>query len=142
MCSGSGVWSGTEKLAECHALIPMELQSSSQSVESADLIHMGIELRRIQYLGKTQCSHSNNPLAAHFELRIEQGPLLEKTRKKVGVVEGVQGMTGRADALVVLAKFAVKVEELANNTTHLALLALCRLKQIVSIPCPGAHSAH
>lgn len=91
MCSGSGVWSGAEKISECHALIPMELQSST-SPESSESINMATELRRINYLGETQCSHPYNPLSAHFELHIEQGPLLEKTQKKVGVVEGVQGM--------------------------------------------------
>lgn len=155
MCSGSGVWSGTEKLSECHALIPMELQSS-QSGELSSSINMAAELQRIGYLGKNQCSHSYNPLSAHFELHIEQGPLLEKTQRKVGVVEGVQGMrwysiscrgreahagatrmTDRADALVVLAKFAVKVEELAKKHDAFGTVGVMRTKTNSINTVPG-----
>lgn len=155
MCSGSGVWSGMEKLSECHALIPMELQSS-QSPESSERINMATELRRINYLGETQCSHSYNPLSAHFELHIEQGSLLERTQKKVGVVEGVQGMrwysidckgreghagatrmTDRADALVVLAKFAVKVEELAKKHDAFGTVGVMRTKTNSINTVPG-----
>ncbi|KAL3702706.1 hypothetical protein TMatcc_000018 [Talaromyces marneffei ATCC 18224] len=156
MCSGSGVWSGTEKLSECHALVPIELQSISQSADSPESINMATELERIQYLGKTQCSHSHNPLSAHFELHIEQGPLLERTRKKVGVVEGVQGMrwysincrgkeahagatrmADRADALVVLAKFAVKVEELAKKHDAFGTVGVMRTKTNSINTVPG-----
>lgn len=155
MCSGSGVWSGAEKLSECHALIPMELQSSS-SPESSGSINMATELRRIKYLGKTQCSDSYNPLSAHFELHIEQGPQLEKTQKKVGVVEGVRGMrwysidckgreahagathmTDRADALVVLAKFVVKVEELAKKHDEFGTVGVMRTKTSSINTVPG-----
>lgn len=153
MCSGSGVWSGTEKLSECHALVPMELQSLSQS---SDSINMATELQRIEYLGKTLCLHSYNPLSAHFELHIEQGPLLEKTQKKVGVVEGVQGMrwfsincrgkeahagatrmADRADALVVLAKFAVKVEQLAKKHDAFGTVGVMRTKTNSINTVPG-----
>ena len=46
------------------------------------------ELERIGFLGSTQASYRNNPFAAHFELHIEQGPILEDEGRKVGVVKG------------------------------------------------------
>ncbi len=45
-------------------------------------------LDRIGYRG-TAAPHA---LAAHFELHIEQGPILEAEQKTIGVVTGVQGM--------------------------------------------------
>jgi hypothetical protein len=48
------------------------------------------ELDRIGYLGETPASHKSNPIGAHFELHIEQGPILERAQKKIGVVQGVQ----------------------------------------------------
>ena len=51
---------------------------------------MKTELERIGYLGSTPASHKAMPLAAHFELHIEQGPILEAEQKKIGVVQGVQ----------------------------------------------------
>ena len=53
------------------------------------------ELARIGYLGSMPCSHNSNPLAAHFELHIEQGPVLERSKHKIGVVEGVQSYVWR-----------------------------------------------
>jgi N-carbamoyl-L-amino-acid hydrolase len=50
----------------------------------------GDELSRIGYLGDEKCGA--HKLAAHFELHIEQGPILEAEAKKIGVVTGVQGM--------------------------------------------------
>ncbi len=37
---------------------------------------MKSELSKIGFLGSTKCSHEATPLAAHFELHIEQGPIL------------------------------------------------------------------
>ncbi|KAK4865126.1 hypothetical protein LT330_001749 [Penicillium expansum] len=122
MCTGSGVWSEAELISEAHDLA--DLSDSS--------VTMASELRRINYLGTTPCSYQKNPLSAHFELHIEQGSKLEQQGQKLAVVKGVQGMrwyqirckgreahagampmASRADALVALAKFAVKVEELS-----------------------------
>ncbi|KAI1208623.1 amidase [Annulohypoxylon truncatum] len=124
MCTGSGVWSGAEDVASSHALTDLANPS----------ITLGSELKRIGYLGTTPCSYRENPLSAHFELHIEQGPRLEKSRQKLAVVSGVQGMRAyevrcqgsgghagavpmsqRADALAALATFVVKVEELARR---------------------------
>lgn len=51
------------------------------------------ELQKIGFLGPVEASWKANPLSAHFEYHIEQGPVLEDEQKSVGVVTGVQGMT-------------------------------------------------
>ncbi|KAL3459564.1 beta-alanine synthase [Aspergillus heterothallicus] len=151
MCAGSGVWSGTESLAECHDLASIEALSDGESP-----LTMRTELQRINYLGNTPCSHVENPLSAHFELHIEQGSLLEKAMKRIGVVRGVQGMrwyaihclgreahagatpmSERADALVVLAKLTVKVEELSIREGAFGTVGVMRTKTNSTNTVPG-----
>jgi acetylornithine deacetylase/succinyl-diaminopimelate desuccinylase-like protein len=48
------------------------------------------ELARQGYLGETPASYRANPMSAHFELHIEQGPILEMEKQKIGIVNGVQ----------------------------------------------------
>ena len=50
----------------------------------------GDELARIGYKGDVPCG--SHKLGAHFEIHIEQGPILEDEAKTIGVVTGVQGM--------------------------------------------------
>jgi beta-ureidopropionase / N-carbamoyl-L-amino-acid hydrolase len=50
----------------------------------------GDELMRIGYKGDVACG--SHKLGAHFEIHIEQGPILEDEAKTIGVVTGVQGM--------------------------------------------------
>jgi len=50
----------------------------------------GDELVRIGYKGDVPCG--SHRLGAHFELHIEQGPILEDEARTIGVVTGVQGM--------------------------------------------------
>ncbi len=50
----------------------------------------GAELERIGYRGDAPCGA--HPLAAFFEIHIEQGPILEAEGKTIGVVTDVQGM--------------------------------------------------
>jgi acetylornithine deacetylase/succinyl-diaminopimelate desuccinylase-like protein len=78
----SGVWSGASSasLAACWALTDI------------DGITMKDALEGIGYLGEVGCDYRENGLEAHFELHIEQGPLLEREGRAVGVVESVQGM--------------------------------------------------
>ncbi|MGK9236605.1 Zn-dependent hydrolase [Inquilinus limosus] len=52
--------------------------------------HFGDELERIGYKGPEPVGQRK--LGAHFELHIEQGPILEAEEKVIGVVTGVQGM--------------------------------------------------
>lgn len=77
---GSGVWCGDVPLEKAWNL--KDVKDSSKTMKS--------ELEKIGFLGGTKCSHEATPLAAHFELHIEQGPILEATGKKVGIVQGGQ----------------------------------------------------
>jgi hydantoinase/carbamoylase family amidase len=76
----SGVWAGSVPLETAHNL--REVGGGTATMAS--------ELSRIGYLGSTPASHTSMPMGAHFELHIEQGPLLELANKKIGVVTGVQ----------------------------------------------------
>lgn len=75
----SGVWAECTPLEKAHAVKEV---GGTATVKS--------ELERIGYLGDTPASHKSTPMAAHFELHIEQGPILERGSKKIGVVQGVQ----------------------------------------------------
>lgn len=77
---GSGVWA---------EMLPLEKAYNLKSV-TGEKIDLKSELERIGYLGDTPASYRSVPMAAHFELHIEQGPTLEAEGKKVGVVQGVQ----------------------------------------------------
>jgi N-carbamoyl-L-amino-acid hydrolase len=80
------------------------------------------------------------PLAAHFELHIEQGPVLEAEGLEIGVVSGVQGicwfdvaisglachagtmpMKLRRDALQAAARLAVAVDEIGRSEPETSL---------------------
>jgi hydantoinase/carbamoylase family amidase len=76
----SGVWAGEIPLSRAHGL--KEVGAGTATMKS--------ELERISYLGATPSSHTSIPMAAHFELHIEQGPILEAENRKVGIVKGVQ----------------------------------------------------
>jgi beta-ureidopropionase / N-carbamoyl-L-amino-acid hydrolase len=58
--------------------------------EDREGARFGDELARIGFVGVEPCGR--HPLAAHFELHIEQGPILEAEDRVIGVVTGVQGM--------------------------------------------------
>ncbi|HTI01098.1 MAG TPA: Zn-dependent hydrolase [Acidisoma sp.] len=53
-------------------------------------VRFGDALGEIGFVGAEPCGQ--HKLAAHFELHIEQGPILEAEGKIIGVVTGVQGM--------------------------------------------------
>jgi hypothetical protein len=75
----SGVWAES---------IPQERAHNLKEVAGNATVKS--ELERIGYLGETPASHKSIPIGAHFELHIEQGPILERAQKKIGVVQGVQ----------------------------------------------------
>lgn len=94
---------------------------------------LGDELKRIGFLGGTPCSYQANPLTAHLELHIEQGPVLDAADQSLAVVQGIQairwyhvdlvgreGHTGttpmhtRADALLGAAHMIVAANTSAN----------------------------
>lgn len=78
--SSSGVWAGDIPLERAHNL--QEVGGGTATMRS--------ELERIGYLGGVPASYRSTPMAAHFELHIEQGPILEAQKQKIGVVQGVQ----------------------------------------------------
>ena len=84
MAVASGVWSES---------IPLETAWNLTEVGASDdgtKKTMKQELERIGSLGPVPATYKENPFAAHFELHIEQGPVLEDEARKVGVVKGVQ----------------------------------------------------
>ncbi|KAI1390815.1 amidase [Hypoxylon trugodes] len=76
----SGVWAGD---------IPLEKAWGLADIFDPN-VTMKSELQRHGLIGETACSSEANQLGAHFELHIEQGPILEESGKKIGVVKGAQ----------------------------------------------------
>ncbi|MCJ1313289.1 hypothetical protein MMC25_006966 [Agyrium rufum] len=76
----SQVWAGQIPLQQAHDL--REASGERRTMKQ--------ELEEIGYLGDVDASAEAMPIAAHFELHIEQGPILEASRKKIGIVQGVQ----------------------------------------------------
>lgn len=76
----SGVWAEHIALDKAHNV--REVGGGSATMKS--------ELERIGYLGSVPASYRETPMAAHFELHIEQGPILEAEKQKIGIVQGVQ----------------------------------------------------
>jgi beta-ureidopropionase / N-carbamoyl-L-amino-acid hydrolase len=101
-------------------------------------IRFGDALERIGYRGSERCG--SRKFSAFFELHIEQGPLLEREGKEIGVVTGVQGarwfectltgaeahtgaapMEGRKNALVGAARVIEGVDAIARAYPPLAV---------------------
>lgn len=83
MCS-SGVWAGA---------IPIEKAWDLRDIHDPS-VTLRSELERHGYLGNIECSSDPKmgyPLGAHFELHIEQGPILPETGRSIGIVQGAQG---------------------------------------------------
>lgn len=76
----SGVWAEDIPLDKAHNL--QEVGGGTATMRS--------ELEHIGYLGPIPASYKSTPMSAHFELHIEQGPILENEQQKIGVVQGVQ----------------------------------------------------
>jgi len=114
---GSGVWAG--KLDRDWVYDQADIQGKK----------LGGELERIGYKGQQPARKW--PVHAYYELHIEQGPILEKEGKRVGVPKGILGlnwydvyiegkanqvgptpMEGRNDALCTAAEMILKVNEL------------------------------
>ncbi|AND40444.1 M20 family metallo-hydrolase [Cytobacillus oceanisediminis] len=89
-------------------------------------------LKKIQYMGDEK--HRLRDIKYFIELHVEQGPILEKNNKLIGIVEGIQGiswlnvkvvgetnhagptpMEDRKDALAPSAKMVTKVYEITNE---------------------------
>lgn len=118
----SGVWGGEFTTEWAHSRTDPEGHTLKE------------ELERIGYLGKIPSSYDANPLLAHFEVHIEQGPILDRAEQAASVVKGVQSMrwynvqiigreahTGttpmesRSDALLGAAKMIVATNEFVTK---------------------------
>ena len=75
---GSGVFAGVFELDWTLAIQDKEGKA------------LGEELARIGYAG--EAAPGERRIKAAFEVHIEQGPILEREQKTIGVVQGVQGM--------------------------------------------------
>lgn len=95
-------------------------------------------MERIGFLGHTPASYKAQPIGAHFELHIEQGPILENENQKIGVVTGAQAynwyevvvrgrdshagttpLSSRKDALLAAAKMVVASNLVAKECSGL-----------------------
>lgn len=76
----SGVWGGAFTTAYGHART------------DADGVTLKEALAQIGFLGDVPCAYEANPLSAHFEVHIEQGPILDAAASAVGTVVGVQSI--------------------------------------------------
>jgi beta-ureidopropionase / N-carbamoyl-L-amino-acid hydrolase len=75
---GSGVWSGVFSLDKAYAL------------SDVDGVTVRTALDGIDYRGSEPAAPF--PADAYFELHIEQGPILEREAKQIGIVTGAQAM--------------------------------------------------
>ncbi|KAK6198809.1 beta alanine synthase [Scheffersomyces amazonensis] len=130
--------------------IPLEQAYKLQSVTDIDPVTVEHELKRIGYLGPVKASYKTNPIAAHFEIHIEQGPVLEDANEKIGIVIGVQAyswfkvrvygkaqhtgttpLAARSDAILAASKMIIKGNELAKKHNCLFSVGVFTLKPAV-----------
>ena len=133
MAVSSGVWADAVPLETAWNLA--EVAASDEGKKKT----MKEELTRIGYLGGTPASYKTNPFAAHFELHIEQGPILEDEQRKIGIVKGVQAFkwfnvtvsgrdthagttpfNARMDSMLCAAKLIVASNQIAKQHNGLA----------------------
>lgn len=144
----SGVWAGDIPLEDAHNL--------KSVIPANDTATMKSELERIGYLGSTPASWQSTPMAAHFELHIEQGPILEAENRRIGVVKGVQaykwftltvkgrdahtGATSfqhRADSLLTASKMILASHKIAHRHKALASTGILNLRPGSTNTVPG-----
>ncbi|KAL4932556.1 uncharacterized protein BDV17DRAFT_300677 [Aspergillus undulatus] len=137
MCS-SGVWAGG---------IPIQAAWDLRDVND-DKITLRSELEKHGYLGDIPCSHEAYPLGAHFELHIEQGPILQEAGRSIGVVTGAQGyrwlkftitgqdahtgttpLSARRDPLLAASKMVVASNEVAKRHGALASTGILKIPE-------------
>jgi acetylornithine deacetylase/succinyl-diaminopimelate desuccinylase-like protein len=142
----SGVWAGAIPLEKAYSLVEVGGGKATQKSE----------LERIGYLGELEASHKANPIGAHFELHIEQGPILEWSGGKIGAVEGVQAFrwhiitvkgrdchtgttdfSNRSDAMLTAAKLILHSHNKATELGCLASTGILTLKPGSTNTVPG-----
>ncbi|KAI1504760.1 amidase [Biscogniauxia marginata] len=141
----SGVWAEEIPLETAYALREGGKGTTMQSA-----------LKKIGFLGPTPASYQSMPMAAHFELHIEQGPILEAEQQKVGVVKGVQAykwftvevhgrdahtgttpLANRADAMLLAARLITHSHWLATKHSALASTGILSLSPGSTNTIPG-----
>ena len=144
----SGVWAESVPLEKAHNL--------KSVIPANDTATMKSELERIGYLGDVPANYKSTRMAAHFELHIEQGPILEAENRRIGVVQGVQaykwftitvkgrdahtGATSfqhRADALLTASKMILASHKIASRHKALASTGILTLKPGSTNTVPG-----
>ncbi|GFN18468.1 hypothetical protein AtubIFM56815_000205 [Aspergillus tubingensis] len=154
----SGVWAECIPLERAHGLKEVPTVASLPTASSAPE-SMKSALEKINYLGSVPCSYKQTPMAAHFELHIEQGPHLISAGQHVGVVTAVQayrwfrltifgrdthtGTTAfehRADALYAFARMMVRAREVASSHGCLASVGIVEAKPGSVNTVPGTVS--
>lgn len=140
MAVSSGVWAEAVPLDTAWNLC--EVSADKDGTKHT----MKQELERIGYLGDQRASHKDFPFAAHFELHIEQGPILEMEKRKIGVVKGVQAfkwfeitvkgrdthagttpMNARMDSMLCAAKLIVRANKIAKEMDGLATTGILNM---------------
>ena len=141
MAVASGVWAEAVPLDTAWNLA--EVSAS----EDGNKKTMKQELERIGYLGQQKASYKQFPFSAYFELHIEQGPILEMEKRKVGVVKGVQAfkwfevtvrgrdthagttpMNARMDSMLCAAKLIVEANKIAKEHQGLATTGILNMQ--------------
>lgn len=136
--------------------IPKKVVYNLESVTDNPPVTVEHELKRIGYMGETKASYKENPIAAHFEIHIEQGPILENEEKEIGIVTGVQAyawykvkvngkashtgttpFAARSDALLAASKMVVKGNEIATKHQGLFSVGVFNLNPGVVNVIPG-----
>ncbi|KAI9718210.1 MAG: hypothetical protein M1812_004200 [Candelaria pacifica] len=142
----SGVWAGEFSLERAYAL--EEVGGGGRTMRG--------ELERIGYKGEMEASWETMKLAAHFELHIEQGPILEAASKKIGIVEGVQAyrwytitvrgreahsgttdFSNRSDAMLAAARMIMRSHSVAALSKCLATTGVMTVKPGSTNTIPG-----
>ncbi|OAA64953.1 Amidase, hydantoinase/carbamoylase [Cordyceps fumosorosea ARSEF 2679] len=138
MAVSSGVWAGAVPIEDAWHLEEVTPHEGKAKT-------MLQELDRIGYRGSSPASYKSNPFAAHFELHIEQGPILEDEGLKIGVVQGVQAfkwftitvrgrdshagttpLYARKDAVLVAAQLISAANAVAKTFSGLATTGIFR----------------
>lgn len=138
--TASGVWSGDIALQEAWDL--RDIHNPNITLKS--------ELKRHGYMGKINCSYDTSaggyPLGAHFELHIEQGPILIDSSRSIGVVQGSQAyrwlsftvtgrdahtgttpLSARKDPLLAASKMVASSNEIAQRHGALASTGIFKI---------------
>lgn len=132
------VWAGNVTKEKVHSIKAIDQPGVSEPTVLE-------ELERIGYLGDTPALYKENPIAAYFEIHIEQGPILEENNELIGVVTSVQAYTwvttriygraqhtgttplrSRSDAMLLASKMMIKGNEIAEK--HNGLFSVGVLK--------------